>query len=243
MFVPMTGVYGKLPLHGDFIYRNLPNDCMQTWDDWLQQFVAGSQERMGDDWLDIYLTSPVWRFGLSEGILDENAWLGIFMPSVDKVGRYFPISVLTQIPPSANLFEFMLLQKEWFVTTEELLFQALDAELDVDELMNDVNQVPLNYDVVYRKNAQVGNISSAVVNMEFEEQSPSIVFPQLLDAFLSSSLASYSVWTTPGSERVEPCMSVLQGLPKIGNVAAMIDGLWSHWQWPEPYQLNPLETD
>ena len=34
----------------------------------------------------------------------------------------------------------------------------------------------------------------------FEEQSPAIVFPQILDSFLANSLTSYSVWTTPGSE-------------------------------------------
>lgn len=241
MYKPFTGIFGKLPLHGDFVYRNLPNDCMQAWDEWLQKFVAGSQEQLRDDWLNIYLTSPVWRFGLSEGILDENSWLGIFMPSVDKVGRYFPISVLTQIPPSINLFEFMMLQNDWYASVEELLFQALDAELDVDELMTLVDEVSVNYNVAYRKISGIQQ-SSAVVSMEFEEQSPSIVFPHLLDAFLANSLASYSVWTTPGSEIVEPCMTVLQGLPKIGNVAAMIDGQWAHWQWPQPYELNPLES-
>lgn len=237
----MTGVFGKLPLHGDFVYRNLPSDCMQAWDEWLQRFVAGSQEQLRDDWLNIYLTSPVWRFGLSEGILDENSWLGIFMPSVDKVGRYFPISVLTQIPPNVNLFEFMLLQKDWYVSIENLLFQALDAELDVDELMTVIEEVPLNYNAAYYK-TRANGVSGAVVNMEFEEQLPSVVFPHLLDTFLSSSLVSYSAWSTPGSDRVEPCMSVLQGLPKIGNVAAMLDGQWGHWQWPQPYELNPLES-
>lgn len=237
----VTGVFGKLPLHGDFVYRNLPSNAMQSWDEWLQRFVAGSQEQLRDDWLNIYLTSPVWRYGLSAGILDENAWLGMFMPSVDKVGRYFPMSVLTQVPPSVSLFEFMTLQKDWFASIEELLFQALDEELDVDELMTKVEQIDLNYSANYFKRDAQGQ-SSAVINLEFEEQSPAVVFPHMLDSFLSGSLASYSLWTTPGSELVEPCMTVLQGLPKIGNVAAMLDGQWNHWEWPKPYELSPLES-
>ena len=237
----MTGVFGKLPLHGDFIYRNLPSNCMQAWDEWLQQFVAGSQEQLRDEWLNIYLTSPVWRFVLSEGIIDENCWSGVFMPSVDKVGRYFPISVLTQVPAQINPFEFLLLQKEWYESVEDLLFQALDSELDVDELMTAIEELDINYRAYYSKIGSPAQ-SNVVVNMEFEEQSPAIVFPHLLESLLSKSLVSYSAWTTPGSDRVEPCMTVLQGLPKIGNISAMLDGQWSHWSWPQPYSLNALDS-
>ena len=49
------GVYGKLPSHGDFIHRNLPAGFIASWDEWLQLFVGGSKEYMGDAWLDIYL--------------------------------------------------------------------------------------------------------------------------------------------------------------------------------------------
>ncbi|WP_444993967.1 type VI secretion system-associated protein TagF [Aliikangiella sp. IMCC44359] len=238
---PLTGVFGKLPLHGDFVYRNLPADFMNGWDEWVQRFIAGSQEQLGEGWLDVYLTSPIWRFVFSEGVLDENAWLGIIMPSVDKVGRYFPISVITQVPPSANLLEFMLLQKEWYENVEEFLFQALDGELDVDELMDAIDETPLNYNMLYNRVEHISNQSSAVINLELEEQSPALVFPHLLDSFLLASLSSYSAWTTVGSERVEPCISITQSLPKIGGIAAMLDGQWSQWNWQQPYSLNAFE--
>ncbi|MCK7582565.1 MAG: TagF domain-containing protein [Chromatiales bacterium] len=32
------------------------------WDDWLQRALAGSRGALGESWLDLYLTSPLWRF-------------------------------------------------------------------------------------------------------------------------------------------------------------------------------------
>lgn len=238
----MTGIYGKLPLHGDFVYRNLPPNLIEVWDEWLQSFVAGSREQLGENWLDIYLTSPIWRFSFSEGVLDNNAWLGVMLPSVDRVGRYFPISVLSQVPANINLFEYSQLQDNWYEAIEELLFSSLDGELDIDELLAAIQQVPMVEYTAYKKSFQIPVQTSAVINMEFEEQSPNLVYPYLLDSFLTSSLRSYSIWRTLGSERVNPCVTISQNLPKIGGVAAMIDGQWEHWNWPIPYQLEMLES-
>jgi len=52
-------------------------------------YVASSKEQMGDEWLDTYLTSPIWRFVLSSGVIDTQHWAGIMLPSVDQVGLSF----------------------------------------------------------------------------------------------------------------------------------------------------------
>ena len=72
-----TGLFGKLPAHGDFIYRDLPARFINVWDQWLQGYIGTSREKLGDQWLDVYMTSPIWRFALSEGAVDENAWAGM----------------------------------------------------------------------------------------------------------------------------------------------------------------------
>ncbi len=238
----LTGIYGKLPLHGDFVYRNLPPQLIEVWDEWLQSFVAGSREQLGESWLDIYLTSPIWRFSFSQGVLDDQSWLGVMLPSVDRVGRYFPISVLSRLPEGVNLFEYSQLQEDWYEAVEELLFSSLDGELDIDELLNEIENIPMVEYTAYRKYPSPPAQFSTVINLEFEEQSPNLVFPYLLDSFLSNSLRSYSVWRTLGSEHVNPCMAISQNLPKIGSVAAMIDGQWEHWNWPIPYQLEMLQS-
>ena len=83
----IPGFYGKVPVLGDFVTQRLPASFVKNWDTWLQNGLSASREELGDNWLDIYLTSPIWRFAMREGACGATAWAGILMPSVDRVGR------------------------------------------------------------------------------------------------------------------------------------------------------------
>jgi type VI secretion system protein ImpM len=87
------GWYGKLATQGDFASRRLAHDWVQACDDWLSQCVAASRQQLSHDWLQIYLSAPVWRFAWGPGIADSGWWFGVLMPSCDSVGRYFPLVV------------------------------------------------------------------------------------------------------------------------------------------------------
>jgi type VI secretion system protein ImpM len=97
------GLFGKVPSRGDFVRAGLPALFVHKWDDWLQQVMTGSRERMGEDWLPAYLESPVWRFALPAGQCGDRAVIGLFLPSVDRVGRYFPLTLAAVLPPGAGL--------------------------------------------------------------------------------------------------------------------------------------------
>ncbi len=88
----IAGFYGKLPARGDFVRGALPRDFTDRWDAWLAPAIAGSRTRMGEDWLPAFLEAPVWRFILSAGLCGERAALGVMLPSVDRAGRYFPLT-------------------------------------------------------------------------------------------------------------------------------------------------------
>lgn len=88
----IAGFYGKLPARGDFVRGALPRDFTDRWDAWLAPAIAGSRERMGEDWLPAFLEAPVWRFALSAGLCGGRAALGLMLPSVDRAGRYFPLT-------------------------------------------------------------------------------------------------------------------------------------------------------
>jgi type VI secretion system protein ImpM len=87
-----VGFYGKLPARGDFVRAGLPRDFTDRWDDWLQSVIAGSRALMGEAWLPAFLEAPVWRFALPPGMCGQRAALGLMLPSVDKAGRYFPLT-------------------------------------------------------------------------------------------------------------------------------------------------------
>jgi type VI secretion system protein ImpM len=87
------GFYGKLPSRGDFVRENLPRDFAHSWDTWWQRGLAETQRRPQDQWLDAWLEAPVWRFVLPPGLCGASGVLGLWMPSVDKAGRYFPLTI------------------------------------------------------------------------------------------------------------------------------------------------------
>ena len=94
----IVGFYGKLPSRGDFVRSGLPRDFTDRWDDWLQSVMAGSRSLMGDAWLPAFLEAPVWRFTLPLGLCGGRAALGVMLPSVDKAGRYFPLTFAALLP-------------------------------------------------------------------------------------------------------------------------------------------------
>jgi len=103
--VPIVpGWYGKIPAMGDFVSRRLPEAFVTRWDRWLAEGIAESKATLGDQWLDAFLHAPIWNFGLKPGHIDARAWFGVMMPSVDRVGRYFPLTIAApvRLPASAN---------------------------------------------------------------------------------------------------------------------------------------------
>jgi type VI secretion system protein ImpM len=234
----VTGLYGKLPAHGDFVHRNLPSEFVTGWDEWLQHYIAGSKEQLGEEWLDIYLTSPIWRFALSGGVIDEYSWAGIVLPSVDRIGRYFPISIVTKLPEKLNPLDFLLSQHEWFELIEENTLEALNGDLTVDELIQKITNNELIFDATYSRSELIKDSNPILINMDFNSQKSTSAANCILDSILLKSVSSYSVWTTTGSEHVEPSMFFSQGLPPISGIPAMMDGQWTQNNWQQPYQLN-----
>lgn len=86
----LPGYFGKVVTHGDFVQRRLPLDFVGAWDRWLQNGLCHSRVALGTAWLEIYLNSPVWRFATAAGVCGVHAMAGVLVPSVDRVGRYFP---------------------------------------------------------------------------------------------------------------------------------------------------------
>lgn len=232
-----VGLFGKLPAHGDFIYRDLPSNFINTWDAWLQGFVGSSREQIGEQWLEVYLTSPIWRFAFSEGVIDQYTWAGIVLPSVDRVGRYFPFSIATRLPGTTNPLA-LINQSAWFESVESAALSALDGQLAIDNLVEEINRMRLKYDTSHAPALQQSARVGTVIKLATEEEVPQTVFPQLLDAALKEMLSSYSVWSTLGSQQVYPCTFYTRGLPQMRGIAAMMDGQWEEWGWHEPYKLE-----
>jgi type VI secretion system protein ImpM len=129
-----VGLFGKLPARGDFVQLGLPGGFVRPWDDWLQRVMAASQDRMGEDWLPAFLESPVWRFTLPGGLCGPGAVLGLFMPSVDRVGRYYPLTLAAVFSPGVRLPASVAIYS-WLAAAEAAGRAALEEAVPPEEVM------------------------------------------------------------------------------------------------------------
>lgn len=210
------GFYGKLPIVGDFISRRLPNEFIRPWDKWLQSAMAASREALEHEWLNHYLTCPIWRFLLSAGVCGNQAVAGIMMPSVDRVGRYYPLTVavlLEQAPPLPFLF---MSNNVWFEQLEDVALTGLEGSVDVngfDELIQRIPNFTLsdNLNGLYKTTTLQQLDNGAVLNAE-----------QL------ATFSAYSLWSNEGSEPSVPLLLASEGLPPIRRFAELLQGNINH---------------
>ncbi len=133
------GFFGKLPKHGDFVSRNLAERFIEPWDDWLQGVIAEAKNQLGVEWLETYLVCPIWRFVLGPGVIGDDAWLGALMPSVDRVGRYYPLTVTQPVRVGREGGVALVLSRNvedcWFEPVEQAMLAVLgDNGMNADEL-------------------------------------------------------------------------------------------------------------
>jgi len=128
---PLPGWWGKLPGMGDFAHRRLPDAFRLVWDRWLQAGLTQMRNRH-PDWQTRYLSAPLWCFVLGEGVIGEGAWMGVLMPSVDAVGRYFPFTVVGAMAPSPPELEGQLLThaRYWMALAAQCAIEGLEQDLD-----------------------------------------------------------------------------------------------------------------
>ncbi|BCW90488.1 hypothetical protein sos41_36580 [Alphaproteobacteria bacterium SO-S41] len=84
-------LFGKMPAHGDFISRGLDDETVEAGDCAVAEAIAAASAHWDMQWDDVYVETPVWRFLATPGALGRDWLTGVFIPSVDAVGRQFPL--------------------------------------------------------------------------------------------------------------------------------------------------------
>ena len=90
------GFFGKIPSRGDFVRARLPRLLVEAWDGWLQRVMPAAERELGRRWNTAWQVAPVWRFALPAGQCGPRPLLGLWLPSVDRVGRRFPLMIAAE---------------------------------------------------------------------------------------------------------------------------------------------------
>ena len=192
----MIGFFGKIPAHGDFVSRGLNSQFVSRWDDWLQKVIPESRAILGGRWLDTYLVSPVWRFVVSKGIISEDCWSGLVVPSVDSVGRYFPLTVAFPITVNVSPCKFLAENDEYFRRLESECRDVLENTLNADCLLDNLAQIDFGQKNI--ESLKAGMLSDSSESLEhFAQGNTHSISPQffaLMDKLLHDKYSNYSLW-------------------------------------------------
>jgi type VI secretion system protein ImpM len=222
-----AGLFGKLPAKRDFIGMNASRRFLEAWEPWLQAGVAMSKQMLGDGWIETYNRAPIWRFWLGADFCGETM-IGAFMPSVDGVGRSFPLAIFVgeadaSLPPPE-----LEPNDEWFAAAEAVLLDALEPGATLEEIAARVGALP----------APVLE-SRQLTDSGFEELAEGGVLARdvgegVPSTFLAArrfgrrrAFASQTFWWTIGGEGF-PTLGLLEvGLPPATRFADMLTGTFS----------------
>lgn len=236
-----VGFYGKLPSHGDFLRRRASDAFVTGWDAWLQAGMTASRADLGEGWLDVYLTSPAWRFACEAGACGSGPVAGVMVPSVDRVGRYFPLTVVAQLPVDVPVVTAATRGVPFFDAAERLLVDTLAADTvdferfdaRVSDLARQLAWVDDEGEVELEPEASAvlqGGTTGWQVPLDASGQLGP-VFEQLLARHLGTVFRPLVLWWTEGSAIVDPSCLMGAGLPPPATFGGFLNGAWAQHRW------------
>jgi type VI secretion system protein ImpM len=234
----VPGLYGKLPARGDFLSRRLDAQFVEAWDEWLQRVMRESREVLGEHWLECFLSMPVWRFALPAGMVSSAGWVGLLVPSVDRVGRYFPLTIAASIQQDGiDVPSTLARALPWLDSIEALALDALKPELDFDAFDQRLAQLPLAIDVPAAPASDEDTVPMGTPPQgsfevwQFAPKGTKASLLQTLQGGLPGRRASCALWLTQGGETHAPCLAVCGGPIPGERFCAMLDGRWQDHAW------------
>lgn len=207
------GYFGKLPTFGDFIHQVLPQDFANDFHQWLQCSMAASREFMGEDFLPYYLNCPAWKFAASAGICGKQPVVGLTIPSVDRVGRYFNFTLASVLPMDTLPVSYVIANSFGFRELENAAIEILEADYPREDLEAKVSEIAMQFEAVAPCQSQV---TQELDHLRLFMGRPSQFADQsavLLDHLLSAQSGNYSVWWYGQQGQSQSQMIVCEGMP------------------------------
>jgi len=231
-----AGFYGKLPSHGDFLSRRLPRQFIEPWDDWLQGSIAASREQLDKQWLDTFLFSPIWQFGLAPEICGDDAWAGVLMPSVDKVGRYYPLTLVAR-SPAAMVTQLFDPACGWFEALSKLALSTLEYEFDLqrfDEELARLNTLDFLPAPAAQRSAAIRQSGSGKMAFQFQldsDRETPEALSQLSSLLAEGFLSHATLWRSSVHEEEKASLLCCEGLPPRDAYVGFLNGQWPQYGW------------
>jgi type VI secretion system protein ImpM len=219
------GLFGKLPAKRDFIAVSAPRSLLDVWEPWMQSGLSASRELLKGNWQQAYLSAPIWRFWLGAEICGATV-MGALMPSLDGVGRYYPLTVFAVAdqeapipPPDIDS------QDGWFAGTEQLLLSTLDRDVSYDTITAELDRLaPPACQASHSASDMFPFIKPGIVAAPAGDLSFTSLCSLFRTANHGSVYAAASFWWTLGGGDYKPAGLSCRGMPDPFLYANILTG-------------------
>ncbi|MCB1363029.1 MAG: type VI secretion system-associated protein TagF [Rhodobacteraceae bacterium] len=203
------GAFGKMPSVGDFFRLNPPPGFVSPWDGWLQRAILAAQQALGQDWDAHYMSAPIWRFALSPGQAGPRKALGVLMPSVDRVGRRFPLTLMAALPTPGPAPLDHFCETALFERLEEIALAALEDTMTQEGLGRELAALRVPE---FRGSPPLRQAGASLI---LTQAGADGILPDLAAGLLANRMASPSVWSAVVGD--VPRLMICDGLPEGGD--------------------------
>lgn len=217
------GLFGKLSAKRDFIALATPRNFLEAWEPWVQASLSASRHQLGDRWQQAFLTTPVWRFWLGAAICGSTV-AGAIMPSLDAVGRYYPLTLHAVgdagapiVPPDIDA------QDEWFNVSENFLLSTLDRDMAFEDISSALDRLPVPRTRVSDEHEGIVPLGDGMAGMISAVDGFSASLSNLRAAS-PEVYAAASFWWTSGGGEFPPLVLSCRGLPDAYRYSTLLTG-------------------
>ena len=218
------GLYGKIPSKRDFINIAASRHFLSFWEPWLANCLAESRAMLGEEvWRQAFCEAPAWRFVLDARLYGGRVF-GAFTPSIDAIGRYFPLTLVAQedaqalcAAPEADGCQI------WFDAAEQLLLSVLDDDLAREQIDAGLGSLG-----AMNPGLQAVDNGPAAKSLQFARLDDAEAAAQTLEQIFAAGRAqigaasAVNYWWTLGHETYKPRALVYKSMPDSAHFAAML---------------------
>jgi type VI secretion system protein ImpM len=224
---PGFGAFGKMPSVGDFFRLNVSASFVQVWDEWIQHGMLDGQCTSGETWDGLYMSAPIWRFCLAPGLAGPQKMLGVLMPSVDRVGRRFPLTLSSPASAEGSAILDHFRETELYVQLEDMALAALEDDMTRDKLSAALGELPAPQ---RRNDARVRRAGSTLVLTQGEGIGD--ILPDLAAGLMAGEYSAPSIWSTEIAG--VPRLMICKGLPSGANMQGLFNLTAAIWTEARP---------
>ncbi|HET7561237.1 MAG TPA: type VI secretion system-associated protein TagF [Rhodanobacteraceae bacterium] len=239
-----VGFFGKLPGMGDFVQRRLPGAFVSAWDARFEAAVSAARAAFGEDWRSLWQAAPVWRFALMPGVCGVTAWIGVTGPSVDRVGRSFPMVLACPLTDADTFGRIVRNGAGWFDALESAC-RGADATPTAESFDATVAALPAPIDWLHAAAAARSEATDWTQADVWRMSWQAVAEDRQLAAWLAVCMETDDacLWWTHGSPRVPSCAVLTHGLPRPADYPAFLDATRVPADWRTLGVLAPPSAE